>query len=401
MQAIALENFAPASGTPVLTDLLNEKDKSTLNKRARAKYFSFSLAKELASCNSSLKDSYFRTLTCCSKLTQTGNKITSQYCGARWCLVCNRIRTAKMINKYEPHLAQMYQPHFVTLTIPNITGDVRELKYCVQQLQKFCRRAFDRLRKQGIKFKGFRKIEISFNAEKNSYHPHIHFLVDGYTPGETQEQQLQLLYTIWQQRKFSNFKFQQLITRLEKKQISLGYIKAELLRQAWLQEFKHSRPVAQDIRPAKAGTLKELFKYSAKIITKSKSGCSIQTYEKKYLTHTGEERTVTKKKSCSAFALQIHVEALDKIYCAIFGKRILQPVGYTRAECAEFNALAAGAIDAELEAQELEGLDEEANNIFEWRGSDWYCISTGCRLTGYKPGELDLALKDSFIFDSG
>lgn len=397
--AVVNAESAPPPGAPVLAGLLQPAEKQNFTKRARAKYFSYALAKELALCDSRLQSSYYRTLTCCSELTQQGNKITAKYCGNRWCLVCNRIRTAKMITKYEPHLAAMCEPHFITLTIPNITGDVKELQYCVTQLQKFCRKAFDRLRKYGIKYKGFRKIEISFNADTQSYHPHVHFISDGFVPGDIDEQQLRLLLQIWKNSKFSLHKFQQLLLQYNSGKITVGFIKAELLRQSWLKEFKHSRPVAQDIRPANTGTLKELFKYSAKIITKRRGKSELLQVQKTYTTRTGETRTVTQKKQVSNCSLEIHVQALDKIYCAIYGKRIIQPVGYTREECAAFNELLEGALN--VEAQELTGQEETEFQTFCWRGNDWYSDQTMCRLTGYQPNDLDSIAVNSMIFDSG
>lgn len=391
----------PAPGVPVLADLLQPADREKLHKRARAKYFSFALAKELATCESELQRSYLRTLTCSNKLTRTGDKITAQYCGNRWCLVCCRIRTAKMINKYEPHLEQMCQPHFVTLTIPNISADVKELKYCIQQLQLFCRRMFDKLRKQGIKYKGFRKIEITYNPNTATFHPHIHFLLDGGINDSADAQALAKVFSVWKKSKLPVAKFQRQLERYNKGLITPGYLKCELLRQYWLQEFPTARAVAQDIRPATAGTLKELFKYTAKIVSKARGEktCSIQQHE--FICRNGEVKTVLKKKYVTESALHIYVQALDKIYCAMYGKRVLQPVGYTRQEAAAFNEILEGAINEDLQAQELDGLDENVNMCFEWHGNDWREIATGHRLTGWQPTDKDIGAAQSFVWDSG
>lgn len=391
----------PVPGAPILAGLLAPAEAANLTKRARAKYFSYAFAKELALCDSKLQHAYYRTLTCCSELTLSDGKLTSKYCGNRWCLVCSRIRTAKMLTKYETHLAQMVNPHFVTLTIPNIKSDnsYRDLQYTINQLQKFCRRCFDRLRKYGIKYKGFRKIEISYNAEDNTYHPHLHFVIDCDIVGSDDQQLFNKIFEVWKISRYPKAKLQELLRSYNTGKINIGAFKAELLRQAWLKEFKHARPIAQDIREATPGSLKELFKYSAKILTKSKGKKEKVIIHQEYKTKAGELRTVQKVKFKQERSLQVHVQAMDKIYCAIYGKRIIQPIGYTREECAAFNEVAEGAL--ELEAQELEGVSTEEHSVFIWCAGDWREKRSGCRLTGYEPNEQDIKACSAFIFDTG
>ena len=64
-------------------------------------------------------------------LLQEGGKLSAKYCGNRWCLVCNSIRTAKLFAAYGPTLRSWEDAHFVTLTIPWIMPfDVeRDLRY--------------------------------------------------------------------------------------------------------------------------------------------------------------------------------------------------------------------------------------------------------------------------------
>ena len=400
-QALTAAATPPPAGTPIHTAGLTAADAAKLTKRARAKYFSFALAKELATCESKLQRSYIRSLTCCSVVTQVGDKLTAQYCGARWCLVCNRIRTAKLINKYTPHLEQMHQPHFVTVTIPNITGSEKELRYVTTQMQKFSRRMFDRLRKYGLKYKGFRKIEVSFSTRLNNYHPHIHFLIDGFIANETEDVCISKIWRVWKSSGFSKLKFQRMLNRYNAGKISPGYFKAELLRESWLKEFPNARAVAQDIRPARAGTLKELFKYAAKIVSKSQGAGEYKLTPKVIETREGK-KVIYKKRLVAGSNLQIHINALDNIFCALSGKRIIQPVGYTRAEAAAFNELLDGDINKNLEAETFEGLGEvEQPTKFFWRGNDWCEEFTGGRLTGFKPGIIDKAAAQAFIYDTG
>jgi len=73
-----------------------------LLKRARAKYFSTPLAINLAKLRSPLEKSYRNTVYCSATLSQEDGKIVGSYCGNRWCMVCNRIRTARAIHRYLP-----------------------------------------------------------------------------------------------------------------------------------------------------------------------------------------------------------------------------------------------------------------------------------------------------------
>ena len=82
----------------------------SLKKRARAKYISRALVLELTKLDSPLKKSYWNTWHCSNILYQEGKKITTKYCNNRWCLVCNRIRTGKLIAGYLPVMKAMKQP---------------------------------------------------------------------------------------------------------------------------------------------------------------------------------------------------------------------------------------------------------------------------------------------------
>jgi len=391
---------APAAPGSSTREVAATAQTANLQKRARSKFFSLALAKELADLNSPLKAGYVRTLSCTDIITQTGNKLISTYCGARWCITCNRIRTAKMINKYEPHLAGMYEPHFITLTVPNITGEVYTIRNSIKEIQQFLRGTFDRLRKDGIKYRGFRKIEITYNENAGTFHPHIHVLTDGSINKQNDDSKaIQLIYKIWKRRKYSERKFWQLVKQYNTGKIDSGYFKAEILLQAWLENFTSARRVAQDIRPATPGTLKELFKYSTKILSKSNSKSREQWTLTKYTASDGEAREVYKKRIHKT-GLAIYVSALDKIYQAIYRKRIIQPIGYTKQEQKAFNELLEGNINADLESVVCEDLAPAAA-AWQWYKKDWHNIDTGIKLTGWQPDQLDQERVSAFIFDSG
>jgi len=224
-------NFSPpfqGAETPSLLDKLAQPGTENINvlkKRALKKYVSNEIVYPLINQHSSLEASYWNTAKRCSNvLLQDGKKITGRYCNNRWCLVCNAIRTAKMINEYLPILLnEISDPYFVTLTIPNVPGKdlrdvVRRMIYVIIKINSTFRHRKD------FRLKGIRKIECTHNPDTGLFHPHIHLYLSGQKAGE------------------------------------------ELIN-AWLRCYPEANRAAQDIRPADRGSLIELFKYTTKIVT--------------------------------------------------------------------------------------------------------------------------------------
>lgn len=196
-----------------------ESDK-TLYKRAIAKFFTVQILDKLLKLKTPLKSSYFQTYFCVKILLQKDNKITSKYCNNRWCIVCNRIRTAKLIKGYSSQLEKLNDLRLVTLTIPNVHGS--ELKGAIDLMLRNVRRVQDRFRYKGIKIKGVRKLECTYNIKAKTYHPHFHFCIQGKDIGD------QMVYD-------------------------------------WLLRYSEANALAQDNRPANIGAVKELFKYFTKL----------------------------------------------------------------------------------------------------------------------------------------
>ena len=153
-------------------------------------------------------------------ILQEDGKLTSRYCNHRWCYVCNAIRTAKLIDGYEPVLMNLPELRFVTLTRPNVQA--HELPAEISDMTKTFRAIRDRLRKQKIKLAGVRKLEITYNEKRNDYHPHFHMIIT-------------------------------------------GELEAQILVQEWLLSNPKASEQAQDNRPADQESLRELFKYCSKI----------------------------------------------------------------------------------------------------------------------------------------
>ena len=172
---ISLDTLAQLRN-PEQTDTFTPLQKG-FQKRSRAKMLTDSMNFQLIDLESKLLKSYWQTYWCTRAVLQDGDKLTSRYCNQRWCLVCNRIRTAKLINGYIPSIDKLEDAQFITLT--RQTVDAVDLADTIQEMQANFVKVKDRLRKQGIKLVGIRKIEIKYNELSGKYHPHYHLIVDG------------------------------------------------------------------------------------------------------------------------------------------------------------------------------------------------------------------------------
>jgi plasmid rolling circle replication initiator protein Rep len=228
MEAIktTYKNHKKCRSLDKLEQLRNDTNKTTVetyNKRAKSKYIQEPIINALIKLNSPLKDAYINTLKCSTYIKQDGNKLTSKYCKNRWCLVCNRIQTGKLINGYNTTVSNWAEPYFLTLTIPNVAAE--EIENTIKTINHTWRKILNNNSKQKNRpLNGIKKIEITYNSRLNNYHPHLHILTENF------------------------------------------YI-AEILLFDWLKHFSTAKPEAQDLRPATSP--KELFKYVTKLTAKA------------------------------------------------------------------------------------------------------------------------------------
>lgn len=207
---------------------MTEQSKAYLVKRARAKYLSYSLANKLLESNpeSYLKQSYVASTFCNSVLIQKGKELTGTYCKNRWCAVCNRIRTAVLINGYEPIIRKLDNPQFVTLTKQTVvSGKLKEsIKFMCDSFRKILQSREGRRRK----IRGVRKAECTVRPNGH-YHYHFHVVIEGKD-------------------------------------------NAQWLVKEWLKSMGSLADAkAQDIRFADEKSMKELFKYFTKLTVKGES----------------------------------------------------------------------------------------------------------------------------------
>jgi predicted transcriptional regulator len=239
---------------------------STLLKRAKAKYLTVGIVKKLVDISDSpLKKGYWNTYHCADVLEKNGDTIITHYCKNRWCLVCNRIRTARLIKQYKPLLdLWTSEQYFITLTIPNVPAD--QLDASIREMQKVFTGILAKMKQRtyndnshAVRLEGLRKLECTYNPVRNDYHPHYHCIVH-------------------------------------------GFVAAEFILTEWLRRFPLANVSAQDIRKGDNNSAMELFKYFTKLIS-------------------GKSKT---KKNRS-----IHPASLDVIFRAIKGKQIFRAFGVT------------------------------------------------------------------------
>jgi hypothetical protein len=196
-----------------------------LRKRAFSKYVTDEIIYPLIDLNSTFKGRYWDTFHCVRILEQNDEgKCTSKYCKHRWCIVCNRIRTAKLIKGYSPVIEGMAEPYMVTLTAPTVSGN--NLLDEIERRQKVFRRILDLSRKQKMPIRGIRKLEITYS--KGMFHPHFHIVVEN------------------------------------KRQ-------ADYLLSEWIQRNPNAKKQAQDVSKCDKNTIHELFKYMTKMWSKEKA----------------------------------------------------------------------------------------------------------------------------------
>lgn len=150
-----------------------------MKNRLRRKWFTQMHVYRLMELQSPLFDSYKGSLLCGSQLVQEEGKITSKYCNQRWCLVCGAIRTAKMIQEYSPVLAEIKDPHFVTLTKQDKAQTLSDLHDELYHMEKAWQGFRKKSHKKKWNIQGMLKLEITFNPVKYTYHPHYHIVING------------------------------------------------------------------------------------------------------------------------------------------------------------------------------------------------------------------------------
>ncbi len=178
--APALET-KPVAGTSVLdtTAQLLQSPATALQNRARSKYLTDAIVQGLMGLGEwdRIALSYASTARCAAELVQDGVRVQGKYCRQRWCLVCNRIRTAKLIGAYLPEMLTWADKYFVTLTVPNVQG--HELHSVIGDMLAAMRPIARAIRHtDGLELRAVRKLETTYSIRRGDYHPHLHLIVN-------------------------------------------------------------------------------------------------------------------------------------------------------------------------------------------------------------------------------
>ena len=310
--------------TPLLNELDTlavsrklEKNKDTISdieifkKRAKSKYITNGFILDLVDLNSPLKDSYWNTFHCVENLLYSHDekKLTGKYCKNRWCLVCNRIRTGKLMNTYLAEFSKYDDLYFVTLTIRNVSE--KRLPSALKHMQATWNKIRVDFKDKKIQFDGIRKNECTYSFKENTYHPHYHTVIQG-------KKQAGLLISKW----------------LDIYNLGPAMYVNSLPEDLPFYAFN----VSQDLRKCDDNTLKELFKYFTKIVKRDKSS--------------------------SKDEYPIFIKPLDKMNQAYYGLKVFNPFG-------KFRNIKFDENIEDIQSERLEAQFD--GNIWEWvhDQSDW------------------------------
>lgn len=172
------------------TDL---SDREALKGRVKRKTISQKLSLNLITVAEKNNDAgrakaYWNTYYCQSEVITANGRVYSKFCKNRFCLVCQSIRKAQIINRYLPEIQTWEDPHFVTLTVKSVTqahlpGALKDIHKYFQQITGKHRKKDQR--NKGEKLIGVKSLECNFNPVAQSYNPHLHALVRNRAMAET------------------------------------------------------------------------------------------------------------------------------------------------------------------------------------------------------------------------
>jgi hypothetical protein len=177
-------------------------DKRTLKGRAKRKVITQAMVLGLLDANKSKglngdwRKSYWNTYHCQGRVFTAEGKLHGTYCKNRFCTLCSSIRKAGIINQYLPVISTWKEAHFVTLTIKAVRAKklheaLRSILRCFHWITGKHRKRYNRGKGMGLK--GIKSLECNFNAEKKTYNPHLHLIVEN-------REMAEILIAEWLQR---------------------------------------------------------------------------------------------------------------------------------------------------------------------------------------------------------
>lgn len=286
-----------------------KKAKKTFSSRAQNKFNTMQVVFPLIDLGSPLQKSYWSTYYCASQIIiKDGKAVAKEYCGKRWCSVCGRIKTAQFIERYTPAITTMQDKQFYSLSVRNVPADELRatclemvqawrdiMKHIVKYEGDYGRFTTTKTGKRKRLLNGFRKLEVTYNSDTDTYHPHFHILIEGF-------KEARLIANLWAQ-KFGD--------RHNTASVQISAV--------------HARDMYK--------TSKELFKYVTKL-------------------NTGKRNKTTGK-----FETYPPI-VLDTIFQAIKGLRIIQTFGKVAAEVPDIKEDSMADIEAQELGVDVEKTNE-------------------------------------------
>jgi len=102
--------------------------------------------------------------------------IASSRCKARICPSCGAARSRSLRASLLPIVREMDSPRLITLTLASSDAPIREQ---IARLQRCWRRLRGRKAARAYLAGGLTVVEITYNAERDQWHPHLHILAEG------------------------------------------------------------------------------------------------------------------------------------------------------------------------------------------------------------------------------
>ena len=323
------------------------KSRKQLFSQASTKFITNSVLRPMLYLNSELHKQYSNAYYCGNSIQIVGGKPQVQRCKTRFCVQCNRNKTATLINDYLPVVENWKEKQFVTLTIPNVVES--ELKLAIEEMTKvFAQVSRYYKRTNNINLKFIRKTEVTYSYRLKNYHPHFHILVYN-------KEQSDFIVENW---------IKIIAKRIKKQQRKgLDYV------------IKQPNSESQDVRPADDNSVKELFKYFAKIWDYNKERKTIEVYTP---------------------------SVLDTIYKALRGKQVIKRGGFKQLDYVNISndielreyrrvkMLADSMVEEMNRVEEFKTLEKKYDPlidgayIYDNKNADWFCIDSGIPLTHYK-----------------
>jgi plasmid rolling circle replication initiator protein Rep len=174
----------------IRSEFFKSKSHENLYRTAVSKHFTLHKIYALVDvCDPEREKQYWKSYHCANVVIQEGTKLSTGLCRKRWCNVCQRKKTAELLNGYSSALKELHEeaPLFmVTLTAKNIKAtSPKALRDEIRLYNKEFSRIKDNIRKtHSMTLNGFKKVECTYNQNTNEYHPHLHLIIQGKAEAE-------------------------------------------------------------------------------------------------------------------------------------------------------------------------------------------------------------------------